>query len=75
MGREAKSDILFPLFNVQDLGNVTALSEETLLENTSEDAQRLVQMIETMRGYRLYRSIGLYQPVFVLLNGDLRESL
>ena len=50
MGREAKSDVLFPLFNVQDLSNITALSEESLVENENEEAKRLVEMIDGMKG-------------------------
>lgn len=45
------------------------------MRNTSELALHLKELISSFRGYIILSEIGLYQPLHVLMSGDLREKM
>lgn len=49
--------------------------QDAIMKNTSELAIHLKTLIESFRGYQICSEIGLYQPVHVLMSGDLRQKL
>lgn len=62
------------MFEIPEASEVVYI-QEAIMRNTSELALHLKELISSFRGYNILREIGLYQPLYVLMCGDLREKM